>query len=110
MIRAELIATRTYEKRIAKLLPAHERAEMENAIAASPESHPIIPGTKGVRKARWSRPAMGKSGGLRVVYYFWAEPHAVVLITAYAKNEKENLTDADKKKIRKLVESLKRAN
>jgi hypothetical protein len=37
-------------------------------------------------------------------------PNAVVLITVYAKNEKENLTDADKKEIRKIVESLSRTN
>jgi hypothetical protein len=53
---------------------------------------------------------MGKSGGIRLIYYFWVEPSAVVLITAYAKNEKENLTDADKKEIRKIVDNLKRTN
>ena len=53
---------------------------------------------------------MGKSGGVRLIYYFWMGPNAVVLITVYAKNEKENLTDADKKEIRKIVENLSRAN
>lgn len=105
-----MIPTRTYEKRIVKLLPLEERNEMENAVATDPERYPVVPGTKGVRKARWSRPGMGKSGGLRLIYYFWVEPNAVVLITAYAKNEKENLTDADKKEIRKIVDNLKRTN
>jgi len=49
---------------------------------------------------------MGKSGGVRLIYYFWMGPNAVVLITVYAKNEEENLTDADKKEIRKIIESL----
>jgi hypothetical protein len=110
VLNARVIATRTYEKRIAKLLPQDERNEMENAVASDPERYPVVPGTKGVRKARWSRPGMGKSGGIRLIYYFWVEPNAVVLITAYAKNEKENLTDADKKEIRKIVETLKRTN
>jgi hypothetical protein len=70
----------------------------------------VVPGTRGVRKARWSRPGTGKSGGIRLIYYFWIEPNAVVLITVYAKNEKENLTDADKKEIRKIVDNLSRAN
>ena len=105
-----MIATPTYEKRIAKLLPPQERTEMENAVAADPERHPVVPGTKGVRKARWSRPGMGKSGGVRLIYYYWMDSNAVVLITVYAKNEKENLTDADKKEIRKIVENLSRAN
>jgi hypothetical protein len=83
---------------------------MENAVAADPERYPVVTGTKGVRKARWSRPGTGKSGGIRLIYYFWIEPNAVVLITVYAKNEKENLTDADKKEIRKIVDNLSRAN
>ena len=55
-------------------------------------------------------PGDGKKGGVRLIYYFWVGPNAVVLITAYAKNEKENLTDADKKEIRKIVENLKHTN
>jgi mRNA-degrading endonuclease RelE of RelBE toxin-antitoxin system len=110
VLQARVIATPTYEKRIARLLPPEGRTEMENAVAADPERHPVVPGTKGVRKARWSRPGMGKSGGVRLIYYFWMGPNAVVLITVYAKNEKENLTDADKKEIRKIVENLSRAN
>jgi mRNA-degrading endonuclease RelE of RelBE toxin-antitoxin system len=96
-----------YEKRIAALLPPEDRTEMEDAIATNPEAHPVVPGTKGVRKARWSRPGMGKRGGIRLIYYYWA-PDAIILLTACAKNEKENLADADKKDFRRLIESLKR--
>jgi hypothetical protein len=41
---------------------------MEASIAADPESHPVVVGTGGVRKARWSRQGKGKSGGVRVIY------------------------------------------
>lgn len=66
---------------------------MERHTAGDPERHPLIPG--GQRKARWARPGGGKSGGIRVIYYF-AVPDAVYLIDVYAKNEKENLSDAEK--------------
>jgi len=103
---AKVVATQTYEKRIGKLLPPEGRREMEDFLAASPEAHPIISQTKGVRKARWSRPGMGKRGGIRVIYYWAVQPNLLLMITAYAKNEKENLTDADKAQIRKIVESF----
>lgn len=103
----KVVATKLYERRIGKLLPPNIRSEMEDAIAASPESHPIIPGTKGVRKARYARPGRGKRGGIRVIYYWAVQPEVVLLITAYAKNEKENLTDADKAEIRKIIESFR---
>jgi hypothetical protein len=80
---------------------------MEDAVAMNPEAHPVVPGTKGVRKARWARPGMGKRGGIRLIYYYWV-PDAIILLTAYPKNEKENLTNADKKEFRKLIENLKR--
>jgi len=50
---------------------------------------------------------MGKRGGIRLIYYYWM-PDVVILLTACPKNEKENLTDADKKEFRKLIESLNR--
>ena len=52
MIEARAISTRTYEKRVAKLLPPAERREMENAIAADPEAHPVVPGTTGSSRTR----------------------------------------------------------
>ena len=43
--------------------------EVEAAIAADPQVHPMIRGLKGVRKARFARPGGGKSGGGRAVCY-----------------------------------------
>jgi hypothetical protein len=84
------------------------RIEMENFIASDPSAHPVIPGTNGVRKARWTRPGMGKRGGIRTIFYYFVEPGIVLFLTAYAKNEMENLSEHDKKEIRKIVEEFKR--
>ena len=43
---------------------------MEANIAADPLAHPVIRGTGGFRKARWSRGASGKSGGVRAIFYY----------------------------------------
>jgi len=56
-------STKIYEKVISKLLSFKERKEMEDEIAQDPERWPIIRGSGGVRKARFSRPGMGKRGG-----------------------------------------------
>jgi len=42
---------------------------MEANIAADPSAYPVIPGTGGFRKARWSRGSSGKSGGVRAIFY-----------------------------------------
>ena len=91
---------------------------MQLAIAADPAAHPVIPGTGGVRKARWTRRGKGKSGGVRVIYYYWraAEEIAmqvsdpeVYLLSIYAKKDQSNMTAADRKAAKKFVEGLKDA-
>ncbi len=82
---------------------------MESAIAADPEAHPIVPGTGGVRKARWGREGKGKSGGVRVIYYCWFRDGEVYMLSIYAKNEQADMTAADKRAARRFVEALKDA-
>ena len=82
---------------------------MEQAIADDPEAHPVIPGTNGVRKARWARQGGGKSAGVRVIYYHLVIGAEIHLLALYAKSEQANLDAAERKKAKKYVEELKRA-
>ena len=79
---------------------------MEQSIAERPDVHPVVAGTGGVRKARWARPGMGKRGGVRVVYYFQKQAEVVYMLDIYAKNEKSDLTPADKRELRAIVSLL----
>jgi hypothetical protein len=81
---------------------------MEAAIAADPDNYPVVPGTGGVRKARWSRQGRGKSGGVRVIYYYWVSDNEVYMLYLYAKNEQADMDAAGRKEARKFVEALKR--
>ena len=82
--------------------------ELEESIAAEPEGHPLIPGTGEFRKARRRRPGGGKSGGVRVIYYFMIRPDVVFLADLYAKNEKENLTHAERNQLQKIASEIQR--
>lgn len=95
-----------YQRDAARLFDAKEQDEMEGHIADDPERHPRIPGGSGMRKARWARPGRGKRGGVRVIYYF-AAPDSVYFIAVYAKNEKENLSDAEKQALAKILRPIK---
>ncbi|MCG8358748.1 MAG: type II toxin-antitoxin system RelE/ParE family toxin [Kiloniellales bacterium] len=101
--------TKVYERKIRKLLPAPDIRAMENGIAENPLRWPLVQGTGGVRKARVARPGGGKSGGLRTAYYFHAKGPTVYMLTVYAKNEMDNLSDADKAALMKLVKAIKAA-
>jgi len=104
----KIVPLRAYEKQIGKLVTAAERLAMELDIAAQPLSYPVMPQTGGCRKARWSRGSRGKSGGIRAVFYYYVAGDTVYMIDAYAKNEKENLTDAEKNDLRKLSKAIGR--
>ena len=95
-----------YQRDVAKLLDPAEQDEMERYIADAPERHPRLPGGGGMQKARWARPGHGKRGGVRVIYYF-AAPAAIYFICIYAKNEKENLSDAEKQALAKILRPIK---
>jgi hypothetical protein len=75
-------------------------------ILAAPEAHPMIKGLRGVRKARFARPGGGKRGGGRAVYYMALKGGLLAMLTAYPKNEKDDLTADDRKAILRAIEAL----
>lgn len=72
-----------------------ERMEAINMIAAHPECGDLIPGGGGIRKVRFAVGGKGKSGGVRIIYYFHNERVPAFLLTVFAKNERANLTKAE---------------
>ena len=118
MVKVRVFATSRYEKEVRRLLAESEQAAMQLAIAADPEAHPVVPGTGGVRKARWTRQGKGKSGGVRVIYYYSGSSEEdtkrvldpeVYLLSVYAKSDQSNMTAADRKAAKKFVEGLEDA-
>jgi len=98
--------TKIYERSIAKLLSEQQRIDLENKIAVDPFDWPVIHGTGGVRKARFARDGMGKSGGGRICYLYLSVHEVIYFLLAYPKNDKEDISDQDKKKMRKLVQQI----
>jgi hypothetical protein len=63
-------------------------------------------GAGGVRKLRWAREGRGKSGGVRVIYFFYNDGIPLYLLTIYGKNEKDNLSAAERNELAKLAALL----
>ena len=83
---------------------------MVQMIARDPDCGAVMRGTGGIRKVRFAIEGRGKSGGVRVVYYFHSEAMPVYLLTVFAKNEKANLTPAERNALTRLVVVLQREN
>ena len=101
--------TPEYLRRAERLLSGTERAGVVEYLAANPRAGAVIRGTAGVRKLRWARGARGKSGGVRVIYYFHSEAMPLYLLTVFGKNEKADLSGAERNELAALVRLLKAA-
>lgn len=95
-----------YIRRAEKLLTEGERREILDYLAANPKAGDIMEGTGGVRKLRWGRQSRGKSGGVRIIYYFHSDLMPLYLLTVFAKNERANLSRAERNELTGLVDML----
>lgn len=101
-----MIEVEPFGRHAASALSANELEEFKYFIAQYPENGEIIPGTNGVRKVRWAIDGKGKSGGVRVIYYYHDINMPLFLITIYRKAQKDNLTKAQTNAMAKLVDIL----
>jgi hypothetical protein len=101
-----VVATRGLRPPGAQAVHVKRAAAAELEIALAPTAWPVIQGTGGARKARAARGGRGKSGGARIIYYVVTHRGVLYLLDVYAKSAKEDLTDAEKQEIRRLVGAI----
>ncbi len=84
-----------------------ERFELDTILAKSPDAGDIIVGSGGCRKLRLKGKGKGKSGGYRVVTFFYNEGHPVYLVYVFAKSQTENLSKTQISQLADLAKELK---
>jgi hypothetical protein len=79
---------------------------LQAAILNAPKGGNVIAGTGGLRKLRFAPPEWkaGKRGAVRVCYVYLEPFGIVLLVVAYGKNRKDDLTGREKRVIRGLIE------
>ncbi len=83
-----------------------DRTMVVDKLAANPMAGDIMPGCGGARKLRVAKPGTGKSGGWRVITYFGGDGVPVFLLTVFGKNERANLTKAERNALASLTKRL----
>ena len=79
----------------------------QSILLDDPKAGDVIKGTNGLRKIRIMCNGHGRRGGARVVYVDIEIKEKIHLINVYAKNEKDDLTDAEKKAIAAMIKILR---
>jgi len=102
--------TRPFVRQAVSLWSDEEHAAFVDYIAANPEAGDVVPDSGGVRKVRWSRPGTGKRGGVRVIYFYHDSTMPLYLLLIYAKAQRENWTQDEKRRAQALTAALKQAH
>ncbi len=80
--------------------------EMERLIlylSMNPTAGVVVPGTGGVRKLRWGLEGRGKRGGARIIYFFHNLDLPLFALSAFAKNQRSDLSQAEKNRLRRFT-------
>jgi len=89
-----------------KLMTDEERGALIDYLAHNPTAGVLIKETGGVRKLRWGLEGRGKRGGARVIYFFHSADVPLFALTAYAKNQRADLSKKERSEFRKLTSEL----
>jgi len=100
----EFFETFVFTKLIQKLISDEEYRLLQLQLSVRPEFGDVIKGSGGIRKLRWGGSGRGKRGGIRVIYYYFAEDGQIYMLYAYPKSDKDDLTADQLKQLKQLVE------
>jgi mRNA-degrading endonuclease RelE of RelBE toxin-antitoxin system len=97
------IETPIFTRLVKTLVPDEEYRALQLALMLRPEQGVLIQGSGGLRMIRWGGSGRGKSGGLRVIYFWDKEQAEFYMLLAYTKSEQEDLTPDQIKVLSRLV-------
>ena len=81
-----------------------EYRSLQEALITRPDTGDLIKGSGGLRKVRWKLEGKGKSGGVRVIYYWVTADDQIRMIYVYRKSRKTDLTPEQASQLKAIVE------
>jgi hypothetical protein len=99
-----IIETSIFTKLINQLMSDDEYRELQEALVNRPEIGDIIKGSGGLRKVRWKLESTGKSGGVRVIYYWVVDDNHIRMLYVYPKGKQESLKSEQLNALKTIVE------
>jgi hypothetical protein len=102
------IETPVFTELVTDLLEDEDYRRMQEHLLICPTAGDVIVGTAGCRKLRWrvSGRKGGKSGGMRVIYYFRSITDQIIFLLAYDHRLVDDLSPAQKKQLAGIIKKL----
>jgi hypothetical protein len=98
------IETSVFTRQVFALLSDDGYRELQYYLTQRPDAGAKIGGTAGLRKLRWGIEGEGKSGGVRIIYYWAVSQDRILLLLMYPKSERDDLSSEQRKVLRRIVE------
>lgn len=99
-----IIETPIFTRLIKEMMNDDEYRELQEALVSRPDSGSLIKKSGGLRKVRWKRQGRGKSGRIRVIYYWMVTDEQIYMLYIYPKGKQENLTPQQLATLKSIVE------
>ncbi len=99
------IETSKFTKLLSEYLSDDEYRMLQWHLQEKPDFGEVVRGSSGVRKVRWAPEGKGKSGGVRVIYYWKKSDHEIWMLTIYSKSEQATIPGHILKKIAEAIEN-----
>jgi hypothetical protein len=97
------IETSIFTKLLPNYLSDDDYRGLQSYLLQKPDAGDLVKGSGGVRKVRWASAGKGKSGGLRVMYYWKKSEHEIWMLTLYSKSERASISGHILKQIAEAI-------
>jgi hypothetical protein len=101
--RMRFLETPIFTRSVTGLLEDEAYRSLQLALLVRPAVGPVIPGSRGLRKVRWSVSGKGKRGGCRIIDYWDEASETYDMLYAYAKGDRDDLTADQLRTMSRLV-------
>lgn len=102
----EFVETSVFTRQIDELATDDELRVLQAELIGQPDKGSLIKGSGGLRKVRMTTANAGKSGSIRVIYY-WRHAQRIYLLLAYPKSQRDTLSASELDVLKALARQLK---
>ena len=101
------LETSIFTRLVTEAMDDDSYQKLQAHLVEHPDAGDSIQHSGGLCKIRWSGSGRGKRGGSRIVYY-WDMGDRILMVYLFRKNERADLTPAQLKVMRSIVEEYKK--
>jgi hypothetical protein len=97
------IETPIFTRQVQEALSEDQYRDLQDELRRRPDAGSKIKGSGGLRKLRWAIEGQGKSGGVRVIYYWLVAQDRIFMVYLYPKSKQDDLSPEQLKVLKKTV-------